>query len=366
MRQYFAEGFFSLIKVFPMALIAYAVIFFLIWIIKNRKPQINLIPRYICEFLFVLWCYEILNITGNIGMTFCNVPSFDDFIYLFTTPPFVGAVFTMVLLNFLLFIPFGFLLPIAIKSEKWRFYKALLVGAVFSLVIEITQIFTGRFFELDDIISNTLGVLAGYFIWRSVHEICANKKILKGLSGIALTVLISIGVFWGISFITNIGVVSERISDEYSEIEDYDNCFGEVKLIRISVNGIQKAVTDLKHLKQEEYFNYWNIYSSLGLEISNNIWAAEVEDAEITSDKIINEMKLPVVEIVYDSPQNFKLYDEDLVMDNVGCIVFNIYTGDFWFGADENNLTAEVFYASTQYPYTASEKLINLINEVLK
>lgn len=367
MRQYFIEGFFSLVKIFPVALIAYAVIFFLIWLIKKRKPQIKLIPKYVCEYLLVLWCSEILNITGIIGMEICNIPTLGDLVYPFTKFPFAGASFTMVLLNFLLFVPIGIILPVAVKSEKWRFYKALIIGAGFSAAIEITQIFAGRMFEIDDIISNTLGVLAGYFIWRSIHEIRADKKTLIGSTGIVLTVFISAVILWGISFIADGEAVSERLMSEYGGIEDDTGTFENIKSIIASIDGAEREVTDSNLFQTDKYFNYMDIYSSVATEITNNVWAYEFEETNTTSDEIINDLKLPIVEIVYKTPHAFKFYNnQDFEMDNVGCIVFNIYSGDFWYGPNEDNLTSKMLYGSTQYPYIASENLINNINEVLK
>lgn len=80
------------------------------------------------------------------------------------------------LLNILLFVPFGFLLP-----AVWRKYRTLkktaLAGFAFSLIIELLQIFTFRLTDVDDLITNTAGALAGYFL----AKICLGKVWQKPL-----------------------------------------------------------------------------------------------------------------------------------------------------------------------------------------
>ena len=61
--------------------------------------------------------------------------------------------------NILLFIPIGFLLPLNAKK------KPLLLGILFSVVIEFIQLITHRgTCETDDLISNTIGLLIGFII----------------------------------------------------------------------------------------------------------------------------------------------------------------------------------------------------------
>ncbi|MBD5551227.1 MAG: VanZ family protein [Lachnospiraceae bacterium] len=71
------------------------------------------------------------------------------------------------ILNILLFIPLGFLLPAIWK--KYRSLKiAALAGLSLSLFIEILQIFTFRLTDVDDLITNTAGCVAGYYIGKWV------------------------------------------------------------------------------------------------------------------------------------------------------------------------------------------------------
>ncbi len=76
-------------------------------------------------------------------------------------------------LNIILFMPLGFLLPALWKG--YRSFKAtVLSGFALSLLIEILQIFTFRLTDVDDLITNTIGTVAGYYLWKM-----AAKRIVK-------------------------------------------------------------------------------------------------------------------------------------------------------------------------------------------
>ena len=71
------------------------------------------------------------------------------------------------ILNILLFMPLGFLLPV-IWSEYRNAKKMALTGLAVSVLIEILQIFTFRFTDIDDLITNTLGTVLGYGIAKMI------------------------------------------------------------------------------------------------------------------------------------------------------------------------------------------------------
>ena len=65
-------------------------------------------------------------------------------------------------LNILLFVPFGYLLPLLWKrADRW--WKVVLCGFVLSLLIELTQLVTHLgMFDLDDLMNNSLGAFLGW------------------------------------------------------------------------------------------------------------------------------------------------------------------------------------------------------------
>lgn len=64
--------------------------------------------------------------------------------------------------NILLFIPFGILLPL-VNGKLRKFSYCIIIGFLFSLMIEVVQMITKRgYFQLDDIMTNVLGTVIGY------------------------------------------------------------------------------------------------------------------------------------------------------------------------------------------------------------
>lgn len=73
-----------------------------------------------------------------------------------------GLYWYYIIGNILLFIPLGFLLPLADEQLAKGLFTTL-VGAGLSLFVEITQYVTGTgLCELDDLFHNTLGTFTGY------------------------------------------------------------------------------------------------------------------------------------------------------------------------------------------------------------
>ena len=80
-------------------------------------------------------------------------------------------IVTEILLNILLFVPLGFLIPALQKSFR-RWWKVLLLGLGFSLFIECAQLVLHMgCFDTADLVHNTLGAGIGYFVyWRALQH----------------------------------------------------------------------------------------------------------------------------------------------------------------------------------------------------
>ena len=78
-----------------------------------------------------------------------------------------GHLHPQVILNVLVFVPVGVLLGCASDRMKW--WKVLLYGASFSILIEVLQYVTRRgYAEFDDVFNNTLGCLVGFVLYAAV------------------------------------------------------------------------------------------------------------------------------------------------------------------------------------------------------
>ena len=71
-------------------------------------------------------------------------------------------------LNVLLFVPLGYLVP-SITAQIDRWWKVLLLGFLFSLLIETMQLITKLgWFDASDLLHNTLGALIGYGLYKAI------------------------------------------------------------------------------------------------------------------------------------------------------------------------------------------------------
>ena len=107
------------------------------------------------------------------------------------------SLFWNIILNILLFVPMGFLLPFYSDKLK-RIYKIVPLGFFVTLLIEIIQyVLKLGIFEMDDIFNNTLGTLIGYCIFMIFYHL-KNKIYKKYTTLYILPVFITIFAFWGI------------------------------------------------------------------------------------------------------------------------------------------------------------------------
>ena len=92
-----------------------------------------------------------------------------------------------IVLNILLFVPLGFLLPFGIRSFR-RFWVTYLSGLVVTVLIESVQFILRRgVVEADDILNNFLGTMIGYGFYILFREIAAAAK-RKRFSALKLAV----------------------------------------------------------------------------------------------------------------------------------------------------------------------------------
>lgn len=70
--------------------------------------------------------------------------------------------------NIMMFVPFGVLMPM-VWNRMRKVRCCVLIGCLFSCVIELSQLVTQRgYCQLDDVVTNTIGSLVGWLIWKTV------------------------------------------------------------------------------------------------------------------------------------------------------------------------------------------------------
>lgn len=119
--------------------------------------------------IFALYIWQVYDVTGvgtlsdilNRPEGSINPSFFQGTINLI---PFTGLDFKFVL-NIIMCVPLGFLVPFIWKDYR-RISRTVILGAGFSLMIELSQLITTRATDIDDLIANTCGALLGYLVWK--------------------------------------------------------------------------------------------------------------------------------------------------------------------------------------------------------
>ena len=330
MIQHFIEGIFIFENVLPVALICYLIIFAAAWLFGRRKPCAKQIPRYISEFALTWYSCAILRITGILFTSKGFLPQFSEpFLKgTFEQLPFVGASFQMVALNFFMFVPLGFLLPLALRFKKHRSLKVILIAVLFSVLIETVQIFIGRFFEIDDIISNSLGAVSGALLWQGIYWI-KTKQIKKGILGIVSAFIVGSLFLAGVSYIANGDRLQEELLQKYTDLPEDTELENNLAHIDISSGVDAKASA-----KTFEGFDFANVYLEMKLDITNNISQYEPKqaaDLKTGSDDIL-------ISVYLNEPQTFTFINNpDITMENVVSWSYDINDGSIWYTDSSGN-----------------------------
>lgn len=99
------------------------------------------------------------------------------------------------LLNVVLFIPLGLFLHLLWKPFR-RISAVMLFGFCFSLAIEVLQMFTFRATDVNDLITNTSGTLAGYGLGRLIRKAYPSPARENRLENLFLILCLSSGIMF--------------------------------------------------------------------------------------------------------------------------------------------------------------------------
>ena len=95
--------------------------------------------------------------------------------------PLSSGIEISTILNIIFFMPFGFLLP-TLWNKFRKFIPTVFAGFIFSLIIEVGQLFTIRATDVDDLIMNTLGTILGFILFKILSIIfkkLSNKTMVE-------------------------------------------------------------------------------------------------------------------------------------------------------------------------------------------
>ena len=136
------------------------VVYFIILRVIGKKQAIG---RIIAIFVLCFYLVGVLTVTG-----ICIRASFSpQIVYIPFVDMIIGPVDTV--LNIIMFIPMGIFLPMLYKKYD-RFANIAFAGFLMSLSIEIVQMFGFGTTDINDLITNTVGVCLGYAVFRGLRK----------------------------------------------------------------------------------------------------------------------------------------------------------------------------------------------------
>lgn len=177
------------------------------WCLKKSEKKQT--PIHIATvFVFCYYLIGILTMTG-IG----KLKSFSPEIVLI---PFLDMISGPIdtVLNIVLFVPLGFFLPLLYKKYS-RISNIALTGFLFSLSIEIVQMFGRGSTDINDLITNTVGASLGYFIYKWFVRI-ARKEVLAKFQNNKINDEIEVLLFIAYSFVIMVTIQPFVISSLFS------------------------------------------------------------------------------------------------------------------------------------------------------
>lgn len=127
----------------------------LFWMFCGAMALLTLFPRWVVPALVDIWHGYGWN-AGDYPFFTMGTVSLKPLGTLYDPFIFLG--------NVVMFLPFGVLVPLLWRGVGWG--RALLLGVCLTFFVESCQLLVGRAFDVDDLMLNALGVLAGYGIWR--------------------------------------------------------------------------------------------------------------------------------------------------------------------------------------------------------
>ncbi len=136
--------------------------------------------KFFMVLIFALYSMAVFSLVGIPAITTLRVDfkfNLIPLIDIFNSPV---EYIKNTILNVLLFMPMGFLLPVIWKDYR-SIRKTVFTGLAVSIMIELLQIFTFRLTDIDDLITNTFGTFLGYecgklFSFRLPWKIRRNHK----------------------------------------------------------------------------------------------------------------------------------------------------------------------------------------------
>lgn len=156
--------------------IIFCIVFQTGFLLKAQKKLSIKHFLWVYVFLFYLALVYMVTGVGNIWV----IGKYETLIRIseINILPFASEGITTYILNIILFMPLGFLLP-TIWPQFRTIKNVAYTGLFFSLAIELSQLLNHRITDIDDLLMNTLGAIIGYLIYRALFKMIYKRGEIK-------------------------------------------------------------------------------------------------------------------------------------------------------------------------------------------
>ena len=173
------SGFFSTglpsIILYPSLGVTVSVIFWGLFLDCIKDKRCFVLLTLLVEYIFVVVCSTVV-FRPSLSIARWELTPF--WTYRAVMEHVSGVSVWDIILNVVLFVPFGFL--VKMLFPKMSVCKMLSIAALFSLGIEVLQnIYSKGISQFDDIMHNTIGAVLGCFIAKGIIDININRYTHK-------------------------------------------------------------------------------------------------------------------------------------------------------------------------------------------
>lgn len=316
LRNYIILAFKVLIPILIIFLIGY----FLVYkkLLKGtktiKKSKVLLYSIILCYVVIVIGATFLGRTPSNSNNVKMNLNLFSSYVEAYHDIGVIllnNVLLRNLILNIMLFIPLGFLLPMCSDKLK-KMYIVVPIGLFATLTIELTQHFNGYgIFEIDDALNNTIGTLLGYCIFMIFYKL-KSKENWKKIIGYVIPIIATVGVFAGM-------LIGHR-AQEFGNF-DFENNY----TIDMSSVNVQKEI-----------------------ELSNERKKMQVYKTEIITRDKARDIAINIFD------KKGKLIDDTVDREAENLVVFKPIRKDM----NEEDASVVVYYIGGKYSYSDSSYIV--------
>lgn len=250
----YLEQVFGVLKIGGLVLLVVSFAMSIVYLLgrkMNGRRVSNLSTKKICLYsilitYFLMLSYVVFWRGADQGGEYTfNFKVFDSLRYAWYTGN--RMEWRNIILNIILFVPFGFFIPICFQRFR-RVLYILILCIMTTSIIEWTQcLLKIGVFQVDDIINNTLGGIIGFGFYMCLYAMyfqkCKRKTILISLMPFTLTVLFFFSIWivydkqpygnLGLSYYDDIDVKNIKVNNE----KGLDSTNSKAYILDVGVNS---------------------------------------------------------------------------------------------------------------------------------